>query len=74
VYAAATAAAAAATIPVAAPNGQTETAPDKRSTESDMVTLITTVQQIMTGLKTAQTEDDRFALIMRAVYRIVMKK
>jgi hypothetical protein len=32
-----------------------------------MVTLITTVQQIMTGLKAAEIEDDRFALIMRAV-------
>jgi hypothetical protein len=39
-----------------------------------MVTLVTTAQQIRTGLKRAPTENDRFALIMRAVYRIVMKK
>jgi hypothetical protein len=45
-----------------------------RNTESDKVTLKTTVQQIMTGLKTARTEDDRFALIMNAVFRNVMKK
>jgi hypothetical protein len=37
-----------------------------------MVTLTKTAQQNKTGLKTAQTEDDRFALIMRAVYRIVI--
>jgi hypothetical protein len=51
-----------------------EPASDKKSNDSDMVTLITTMQQIMTGLKTAETEDDRFVLNMRAVYEIVMKK
>jgi hypothetical protein len=38
-----------------------------------MATLITTVQQIRTGLK-ASKRYDRFALIMRAVYKITMKK
>jgi hypothetical protein len=37
-----------------------EQAPHK-STDGDMVTLITTVQQIMTCLQTADTEEDRFA-------------
>jgi hypothetical protein len=41
--------------------------------DGDMVTLITIVQQIMTGLLTADTEEDRFA-VMRAVYRPVMQK
>jgi hypothetical protein len=35
-----------------------------KCTDGDMVTLITTVQQIMTGLQTADTEEDRFAVIM----------
>jgi hypothetical protein len=39
-----------------------------------MVTLITTVQQIMTGLQTADTEEDRFAVIMKAVYGLIMRK
>jgi hypothetical protein len=39
-----------------------------------MATLNVTVQQIMMGLQTADTEDDRFAVIMRAVYRLVMGK
>jgi len=34
--------------------------------------LITTVQQIMTGLQTAGCEQDRFAVIMRAVCGLVM--
>jgi hypothetical protein len=43
--------------------------PDK-SNESDTATLITTFQQIRTGLQTADTEEDRFAVIMRVVYRL----
>jgi hypothetical protein len=50
----------------------TEHAPDNR-TDGDMFTLITTVQQIMTGLQTADIADDRFAVIMRAVYGPVMR-
>jgi hypothetical protein len=37
-----------------------------------MVTLIATVQQIMIGLQRVDTEEDRFALIMKAVYGLVM--
>jgi hypothetical protein len=40
-----------------------EQAADK-CTDGDMVTLITTDQQIMTGLQTADTEEDRSALII----------
>jgi hypothetical protein len=50
-----------------------EQAPDK-CTDSDMVTLITTVQQILTGLQRAYTGEDRFTVIMRAVYGLVMGK
>jgi hypothetical protein len=39
-----------------------------------MVTLITTDQQIMTGLRTADTEEDRFSPIIGAVYELVMQK
>jgi len=42
--------------------------------DDDKVTLITTVQQILTGLRTADTEEDRFTVIMRAVYGLVMQK
>jgi len=38
-----------------------------KCTDSDMVTLIITVQQIRMDLQTADTEEDRFAVIMRAV-------
>jgi hypothetical protein len=48
-------------------------APEK-CTNGNMVTLITTVQQIMTDLQTADTEEDRFAVIMRAVYVLVLHK
>jgi hypothetical protein len=41
-------------------------------TDGDMGTLTTTVQQIMTGLLTEDTEEDRFVVIMRAVYGLVM--
>jgi len=50
-----------------------ETAPENY-TEGDMVMLITIVQQIMTGLQTADTEEDRFALIIRAVYGLDVQK
>jgi hypothetical protein len=39
-----------------------------------MVALITTVQQIMTGLQTADSEENRFAVIKRAVYGLVIRK
>lgn len=39
----------------------TETEPDKCSVAGEMVTIIITVQQIMTGLKTEEADDDRFA-------------
>jgi hypothetical protein len=39
-----------------------------------MATLITTVQQIMTGLQTADIEHDSFAVIMEAVYELAMQK
>jgi hypothetical protein len=45
-----------------------------KCTDGDMGTLTTTVQQIMTGLQTADTEEDRFVVIMRAVYGLVMWK
>jgi hypothetical protein len=45
-----------------------------KCTDGDTVTLITTVQQIMMGLQTADTEGDRFAVIMRAAYGLVMHK
>jgi hypothetical protein len=50
-----------------------EQAADK-CTDTDVVTLITTVQQIMTGPQTANTEENSFAVIMRAVYGLVMRK
>jgi hypothetical protein len=50
-----------------------EKAADK-CTDSDMGTLTTTVQQIMKGLQTEDTEEDRFVVIMRAVYGLVMWK
>jgi hypothetical protein len=46
----------------------------EKCTDSDMVTLITTVQQIMTGLQTADTGENRFDVIMRAVYELVIRK
>jgi hypothetical protein len=39
--------------------------------DSHMVTLITTVQQIMMDLQMVDTEEDRFA-VMRAVYGLVI--
>jgi hypothetical protein len=48
-----------------------EQVPEK-CTDSKMVTLITTVQKIMTRLQRADTVEDRFALIMRTVYGLVM--
>jgi hypothetical protein len=38
------------------------------------VTLITTVQQLMTSLQSAETEDDRFVIVTRTVCGPVMKK
>jgi hypothetical protein len=48
-------------------------APEK-CTDGDMVTLTTTVKQIMTGLQTADTEQNRFSLIVRTVSGLVMQK
>jgi len=39
----------------------------KRCTDDSMVTLITTVKLIMRALQTADTEEDKFALLMRVV-------
>jgi len=44
----------------------------KKCIDGNMVTLITTVQQITTGLQAAHTEKNKYALIMRAVYGLVM--
>jgi hypothetical protein len=43
-------------------------------TDNDVVTLITTVQQIMTALQTADIEGDRFAVTVGALYGLVMRK
>jgi hypothetical protein len=43
-------------------------------TDSEAVTLITTVQQIMTGLQRVDTEEDRFVVMTRAVYGLVVRK
>jgi hypothetical protein len=40
--------------------------------EKVMVKLITTVQQIMMGLRMTETEVNRFSLTVRAVYDLVM--
>jgi hypothetical protein len=40
----------------------TEPEPDKCSVAGEMVTVIITVHQIMTGLKTEEADDDRFAM------------
>jgi len=45
-----------------------------KCTDGEMFTLITTVQQIMTGVQTADTEGVRFTVIMRAVYGLVTRK
>jgi hypothetical protein len=37
-----------------------------------VVKLITTVLQIMMGLRLAETEDDRFSVIVEALYVLVM--
>jgi len=42
--------------------------------DGDVVTLITTVQQIVTGLQTADTAEDRFSVIVRVVHGLVMLK
>lgn len=46
----------------------------KKCADGGMATLITTVLLIMTGLQTADDEEVRFALIMRAVYGVVVRK
>jgi DhnA family fructose-bisphosphate aldolase class Ia len=48
-------------------------APEK-CTDWGMVTVSTAVQQIMTGLQTADTEGNRLAVIMGAVYGLDMPK
>jgi carbon monoxide dehydrogenase subunit G len=39
-----------------------------------MITLITTAQQIMTGVKSVETEGDRTALVMMVVCGGLMRK
>jgi len=46
----------------------------EKCTDSAMVTLITTVQQIIMSLQTADREEDRSAVIMRACYGLVMQE
>jgi len=46
----------------------------EKCTDGDMVTLITTFQQIMTGLQTAGNEKNRFAVVMQAIFGLVMRK
>jgi len=61
--------------PLADTNSQKNTsrqAADK-CTDGDMVILMTTVQQIMTGLQTVDTEQDRFTVNMRAVWGLDMR-
>jgi len=43
-------------------------------TDGDVVKLITTVRQIVTDLRTAHSEGDRFDLIVGAVYGLVLRK
>jgi hypothetical protein len=45
----------------------------QRYTDCNMATLISTVQQIMTGLQTADIEKDRSAIIVRAVCGLVLR-
>jgi hypothetical protein len=44
----------------------------KKCIDHDIVTLITTVQQIMTGLQTTEYEKGQPPVIMRAVYGLIM--
>jgi len=48
-------------------------APEKCA-DDDLVTSIATVQQIVTGIRSAETENDMFAVIMIAVYGLVVRK
>jgi hypothetical protein len=43
-------------------------------TDGHVVTFIFTVQQIMTTVKTAMTEDERFSIVVKDVYGLVMRK
>jgi hypothetical protein len=51
----------------------TEQAP-KKYTDKDVVKLITAMQQILMGLRSADTEDDRFTVMVSAVYALLMRK
>jgi peptidyl-tRNA hydrolase len=51
-----------------------ELAPWKYSSCGNVVTRITTVQQIVTGLKSAETEDERSGVVKMAGYRHVAKE
>jgi hypothetical protein len=46
----------------------------EESIDDDMVTLTITVQQIPTGLRTTESDEDRFPPIAIAVYGQVMRK
>jgi hypothetical protein len=48
--------------------------PNKNSTDGDVVTLINTVQYIISVLRTGETKDERFAHVMKAFYGIVVSK
>jgi hypothetical protein len=50
----------------------TDSTPDNCSTE--MVTLTTTVQHTMTGLQTAETQDDSIPVVMKVVYSFVIRE
>lgn len=45
-----------------------EPVPTKSSIGADVVTLVTTVQQIVIALNAAQTGDERFAVVVKAAY------
>jgi hypothetical protein len=50
-----------------------EPVPSKSSIDADVVTLVTAVQQIVTALNTAQTGDERFAVVVKAVYGLAKR-
>jgi hypothetical protein len=52
------------------PTGKaTEKTPNRSSNDGDVVTPIGTVNEMMTAIRTVETEDKCFALVMRAAMR-----
>jgi hypothetical protein len=51
-----------------------EPAADESSTDGEVITLIPTLQHIVMDLWVAEAENDRFAIIMKAVCSPVMRK